>query len=224
MTDPHSTQMIENVAQGILEVAKKEEEKLDAKLKALEELDEDDFEAIRQKRKQQLQKKMQQEQVWKHLGHGVYSELTDTKEFFEAAKKSQRLVVHFYRSVTPRCQIVDAHLHQLAQKHLEARFVKIDVEKSPYLVEKLGIILMPTVVLVKDGKTEHSIRGFDEMGGVDDFSTTDFAYVLSQHGMINFDGGDRSEDIGHRFRKAGVNSMRMNVRRGGFDDIGSDED
>lgn len=38
MMDPHSTQMIENVAQGILEVAKKEEEKLDAKLKALEEL------------------------------------------------------------------------------------------------------------------------------------------------------------------------------------------
>lgn len=31
-------QIIENVAQGILEVAKKEEEKLDAKLKALEEL------------------------------------------------------------------------------------------------------------------------------------------------------------------------------------------
>lgn len=167
---------------------------------------------------------MQQEQVWKHLGHGVYSEISDTKEFFEAAKKSQKLIVHFYRSVTPRCQIVDAHFHQLAPKHLEARFVKIDAEKSPYLVEKLGIIIMPTIVLVKDGKTEHSIRGFDELGGVDDFSTTDFEYVLSQHGMIHFDGGDRSEDISHRFRKAGVNNMRMNVRRGDDNDIGSDDD
>ena len=93
-----------------------------------------------------------------------YLELTDTKEFFNAAKKSARMVVHFYRSVTPRCQIVDAHLERLAPKHLETRFVKIDAEKNPFLVERLGIILMPTIVLIKDGKTDHAIHGFDELG------------------------------------------------------------
>jgi hypothetical protein len=131
------------------------------------------------------------------------------------------MIVHFYRGVTPRCQIVDAHLQKLAPKHLEARFVKIDAEKSPYLVEKLGIIIMPTVVLIKDGKTDHSIRGFDEMGGVDDFSTTDFEYVLSQHGMINFDG-DRAEEINRRNQKAGLNSIR--IRRGEYDEDFSDND
>jgi hypothetical protein len=152
-----------------------------------------------------------------------YSELSDTKEFFEAAKKSSRMVVHFYRSVTPRCVIVDGHMHKLAAKHLETRFVKIDAEKSPYLVEKLGIILMPTIVLVKDGKTEHAIHGFDEMGGVDDFTTLDFEYVLANHGVIHFDGGDRSEEINERSKRAGFNSMKLTVRRGEYDGM-ADED
>jgi hypothetical protein len=54
-------------------------------------------------------------------------------------------------------------------------------------VERLGIILLPTIVLIKDGKTEHSIHGFDEFGGTDDFSTNDMAYVLSQYKVLNFE-------------------------------------
>jgi uncharacterized Zn finger protein len=34
-------------------------------------LDEDDFESLRQRRRQQLQKQARQEQDWKQLGHGV---------------------------------------------------------------------------------------------------------------------------------------------------------
>ena len=84
---------------------------------------------------------------------------------------------------------------------------------------------MPTVVLIKDGKTEHSIRGFDEMGGVDDFATSDFEYVLSHHGMISYDGPDRSEDISDRSMKSmGYNAMRMTVRKGDHDDLYDDDD
>ena len=82
---------------------------------------------------------MKQEQDWRQLGHGRYVhrcihvyvvvdeliyvyktirylELNDTKEFFAAAKKSERMIVHFYRGVTPRCEIVDAHFEKLAAK------------------------------------------------------------------------------------------------------------
>lgn len=97
------------------------------------------------------------------------------------------MVVHFYRGVTPRCEIVDAHFSRLAPKHLETRFCKIDAEKNPFLVEKFGIILMPTIVLIKDGRTDHAIHGFDEFGGTDDFTSEDVAFVLSQHGVLNFE-------------------------------------
>jgi hypothetical protein len=32
------------------------------------------------------------------------------------------------------------------------QFVKINAEKSPYLVEKLNVWVMPTLLLVKDGQ------------------------------------------------------------------------
>ena len=152
-----------------------------------------------------------------------YMEISDTKEFFNAAKKSSRMVAHFYRSVTPRCQIVDAHCERLAQQHLETKFVKIDAEKNPFLVERLGIILMPTIVLIKDGKTEHAIHGFDEFGGTDDFSTQDMAYVLATHKVLNFEA-DRSEEIAARAGKAGLNSVKLaTIRSGDYDHVSDDD-
>jgi saccharopine dehydrogenase-like NADP-dependent oxidoreductase len=47
-----------------------QERKLDAQIREMENLDEDDFEALRQKRRLQLQQKMRQEQDWLQLGHG----------------------------------------------------------------------------------------------------------------------------------------------------------
>lgn len=42
--------------------------------------------------------------------------------------------------------------------------MKIDAEKSPFLVEKLRIVVLPSILCIKDGKTEHVIVGFDELG------------------------------------------------------------
>ena len=203
---------MEQVGQSLLASALREEAELDAKLAAMDNVDEDTFEALRQKRKIQMQKQMRKEADMRQLGHGSYSECTDTKEFFAAAKKSQKMVVHFYRPVTPRCQIVDAHFEKLAHTHVECRFMKIDAEKNPYLVEKLGIILMPTMVLIKDGKTEHAIHGFDEFGGHDNFSTADVAYVLGGHGMLDVNKiEDRSEQIAAEQERTGFNSIRISV-------------
>ena len=220
----YQAMMMEKVGDSILASALQEEKRLDAQLASIENLDEDDFEALRQKRKIELQKKLRQEQDWKQLGHGRYMEVNDTKEFFNAAKKSQRLVVHFFRGVTPRCQIVDAHFTKLAETHVETRFLKIDAEKNPFLVERVEIIVMPTIVLIKEGRTEHSIRGFDEFGGTDDFSSQDMAYILSTHGMLNFEI-DRSEEINQQSQKAGLNHLRMEkIRAGEYDDMENDDD
>ena len=35
--------------------------------------------------------------------------------------------------------------------------MKIDAEKSPFLVERLGVWMMPTIVLVIKGKVAHQI-------------------------------------------------------------------
>lgn len=202
--------VMEAVGNSMLASALAEEQELDKQLQKEEIVDEDTIEFLRQKRKLLLAKKMRKEADMRQCGHGKYSELTDTKEFFAAAKKSSRLMVHFYRGVTPRCEIVDAHFTKLADKHVECRFVKLNAEKNPYLVEKFGIILLPTMVLIKDGKTDHAIHGFDEFGGTDDFSTEVMGLVLASYDMINPEEIDLDaiEELGEG-NKSGVNSIKV---------------
>ena len=145
------------------------------------------LEQIRERRLVQMKKAQEQKQKWKAAGHGVYSAIGEgqngedsAKEFFDASKASERLVVHFHRPSTRICDVFHAHLEKVAARHLETRFIKINVDQvsedgasgsgAAYLVEKLGIIVMPTILIIKDRKAVHHIRGFDELGGTEDFS------------------------------------------------------
>lgn len=193
----------------------------------------------------------QQKTKWLENGHGRYEELASGQQmdvaraFFDAAKVSHRMVVHFHRSSTRHCDVFHAALEKLASRHPETRFVKINVEGcddvreggsgvgAKYLVEKLGIVVMPTLLIVKDRKASHQMRGFDELGGKEDFTVNELAYVLGGHGALTrrddedveptfLGGGERGIE--------GVNSLRMmfggngrNVRRGGYDDFDEDE-
>jgi len=49
---------------------------------------------------------------------------------------------------------LDKHLSLIAQQHLETRFIKLDVEKAPFLTQRLGIRVIPTMGIIKDGKTK----------------------------------------------------------------------
>lgn len=42
----------------------------------------------------------------------------------------------------------------LAKRHMETRFIKIHAEKSPFLAEKLKIVVLPTLALIKHAKVE----------------------------------------------------------------------
>jgi len=53
-----------------------------------------------------------------------------------------------------RLQVMDKHLNLLAQQHIETRFVKIHAEKSPFLAEKLKIVVLPTLALIKNAKVD----------------------------------------------------------------------
>ncbi|KAG7253904.1 hypothetical protein CRUP_017830, partial [Coryphaenoides rupestris] len=80
------------------------------------------------------------------------------KDFFGEVKESKNVICHFYRDSTFRCKIVDKHLAILAKKHVETKFIKLNVEKAPFLSERLRIKVIPTLVLLVDGKTK-GLRG-----------------------------------------------------------------
>lgn len=171
----------------MLTVAKAVEDKLDEEISAIDRLDDDDLEALRERRLQQMKKMAEKRSRWISLGHGEYSEIPSEKDFFAAVKASDRVVCHFYRENWP-CKVMDKHLSLLAKRHIETRFIKIHAEKSPFLTEKLKIVVLPTLALVKHAKVENYVVGFDELGGTDEFSTEELEERLAKYQVIIFEG------------------------------------
>nr|VZI34740.1 unnamed protein product [Spirometra erinaceieuropaei] len=164
------------------------EDTVDEEIAKIEKMDEDDLEKIRRKRLEEMKEKAQKKEAWIAAGHGVYTELPSERDFFTACANSPALVCHFYRSSTFRCGIVDKHLALLAPRRVECRFVKIDAEKSPFLTAKLGVRVLPTLVLVKNEKVCDMIIGFDDLGGHDDFSTEMLDWRLGVAGVVDYQG------------------------------------
>ena len=88
------------------------EEQVDAEMKKMNELDEDDIEAIRQRRLKAMQRSHAAKQEFIAKGHGGYDELPSEKDFFDKIKDCKRAVVHFYRPTTLRCEIFGLKITQ----------------------------------------------------------------------------------------------------------------
>jgi hypothetical protein len=211
---------------ALLRSARAQEEAVNDQLDQYDRLldDTDALAQIRAKRLAELKAQHEQKQKWMAAGHGEYQELGGggqnssdvAKEFFAANKASENLVVHFYRPSTRLCDVFHAHLQKLAPKHLETRFVKINVENcdkegsgASFLVDRLGIVIMPTLLLVKNSRAIHHIRGFDELGSSENFSTNNLAFVLGVHGVLK--RTEEEEDSPPVLE--GVNTVRITSKR-----------
>jgi len=217
-------QAVEKVLQDqVLRVAETVEQQLDAEIQKLDELDTDGIEKLREERLDQLKKQVKQKQHFLSIGHGEYEELSEEKQFFEVTKKSPDVILHFYKQATPRCKIVDQHLNILCKKHIETRFCKLDVERAPFLTERLKVKYIPTIVIVKDSKVKDMVVGFTDVGNCDDFSTEMLEWRLAQSGAMNYSGDLLNPpDKKKRGQKQTYIQKKKTIR--GQDDSSDDED
>jgi thioredoxin-like negative regulator of GroEL len=65
--------------------------------------------------------------------------------------KEKYVVGHFYHKDFRRCKIMDEHLEKLAKKYYDTRFLKIEVQNCPFLVEKLMVKVLPCVIAWTNG-------------------------------------------------------------------------
>ena len=176
------------IGEKVLATLDQKDQKLDETIKKLEQADDDELERLRQKRLQTMQQKARKAQDLRAHGHGEYTTIADTQEFFSTMKKSEKVVIHFFTPANAFCQLVDGHLTRLAPHHVETKFARINAEKAEYLVDKLGIWMIPCIALVHKQKVEKMVQGLDELGGTDKFSTAFLAYYLGLHKMLVYDG------------------------------------
>lgn len=74
----------------------------------------------------------------------------------------------------------------LAPKHIEAKFLKINVSNAPFLVAKLNIQVLPCVLAFVDGVSVDRIVGFEGLGrGNDSFTPRELESRLLQSEVLD---------------------------------------
>jgi hypothetical protein len=128
--------------------------------------------------------------VQRHLTGG-YNEKTE-KEFFEIIdNKKERVIVHFFHRDFIRCKIIDKHLANIAYKHPETLFIRINAQQSPFLVGKLKIKVLPVVYYFENGNVKDIVVGFEEFGNGDDFKELEFTRRLAHGGGLNLNDTEK---------------------------------
>lgn len=133
---------------------------------AAEEDDDSDDELMELRRQRMARMKHQhdQEAVWRSKQHGQYREIGQD-DFFNVVVRekggSDQVCVHFFHKDFERCKLMDRRLSELAQQLLSVRFVRIDAEKAPFLVERLKVMMLPCCLLFKNDVCVDRILGFD---------------------------------------------------------------
>ncbi|CAL8234091.1 unnamed protein product [Boreogadus saida] len=218
-------QTMDILAKVLEQSAKLMEEKVDEQLNKLDRMDDDEMDKLKERRLEALKKAQKQKQDWLSKGHGEYREIPSEKDFFGEVKESKNVVCHFYRDSTFRCKIVDKHLAILAKKHVETKFIKLNVEKAPFLSERLHIKVIPTMALLIDGITKDFIVGFGDLGNTDEFSTEMLEWRLGCTDVINYSGNrmeppSMTKRPGTKFTKV----EKKTIRGKGYDSDSDSED
>ena len=170
----------------------------DALLESLEhETDNDPSIAhLREARIQQLATELSRAKQRRNEGFGTYNQITDEKWLMEITTSIKKCIVHFYKPDFNRCRIMDGHLEALAGVHLEARFLRIDVEHAPFLVTKLGVKVLPCVIAFMDGISVDRVVGFEGLGyDPNNFETAALESRLVGAGILEKGTGVVGKDV-----------------------------
>ncbi|KAI0736172.1 GTPase inhibitor [Fomitopsis betulina] len=159
-----------------------DDEELFAQLE--DEIENDSNAALREGGVQRLKAEMQRLQEMKSSGHGRYEEIVDEKDVIRVTANEKRCIIHFFHTDFKRCQIMDQHLAGLAPKYFSTRFARVFVENVPWLVERLGIKVLPCVVCFADGVAKDRLVGFEDLGNKDNFETATLEWRLLNTGVI----------------------------------------
>ena len=134
--------------------------------------DDGEIAKLRQRRAAAMKKEMGKMGEWRQKQHGSYREIAQDDFFSTVVREkggSEYVALHFFHKDFERCKIMDVRMQDAAPMMMNVRFVKADVEKVPFLVEKLKIQQLPCVVLFANDIAVDRIVGFEDLGSDESF-------------------------------------------------------
>ena len=190
----------------------------------LAELEAEDDSSYRQQRLQELKSEAAESQSHPTMTkENAYSTLSSDDQFLQFTTTHERALVHFFHSDFARCITMDTHCQHIADKHTEygnadVAFGRVDVNNAPFVVEKLGVRVLPCVIGFVKGIAKGRVTGFEGIvwGGKEESKTTTLALeercvewgVLGKKLLADVDDMDDEENEGEERKGLGRRGIK----------------
>lgn len=89
--------------------------------------------------------------------------LLSDKEVIDRTLQNTFTVIHFFNENFQTCRIIDDKLQEISRKHLGVRFFRVDATKTPFLVAKLGLKVLPVLVFYRKGLEADRVVGLERL-------------------------------------------------------------
>ena len=83
-----------------------------------------------------------------------------SQEEFEQVKNDDIAVIDFSAEWCGPCKMVGPLVEELSKEYTDIKFVKVNVDNTPDIAQRYGIMSIPTLIAFKNGEIAGSIVGF----------------------------------------------------------------
>jgi hypothetical protein len=169
----------------------------------------------------------------------AYTTLRSDEEVLRFTTDTEKCLLHFLHPEFARCAIMDSHLQKLAERHSqyndgEVKVGRVDVKDANFVVEKLGVRILPCVIGFVGGVGKGRLVGFEGVAfggrenGIDVTKAIEQAAigwtVFERRLFVEAEGDDGSEgeEEGEEIRRKG-GRRGIQARKQGVGDDDDDE-